>query len=192
LVVIIAVKGNRGGAVRMYPRDKPPIRRGSKEERVSENARPVAVGPGEGTTIQGPAGGPLTFKVRGEQTNGTLTVVENIIAPGDGPPVHVHANEDESWYVLSGDVRFLLGKEIRLAPTGSFVYVPRGVPHGFQNVGQEPARILVMFTPAGMERFFDRLAALPQGSVARDAFVSAGREVDMEVVGPPLATSHPQ
>lgn len=48
-----------------------------------------------------------------------------------------------------------------------------------------------MFTPAGMERFFDSFAALPQGSDARSAFVSAGREVDMEVLGPPLAASHP-
>ena len=53
--------------------------------------------PGEGKTIQGPAGGPLTFKVRGDETNGSLTAVENLIAPGDGPPLHTHADVDESW-----------------------------------------------------------------------------------------------
>ena len=78
----------------------------------------VVVRPGEGETIEGPAGGPLTFKVRGEQTNGALTVFENVIAPGDGPPLHVHANEDETWYVLEGDLRFRLGSEITSAPAG--------------------------------------------------------------------------
>lgn len=71
---------------------------------------PVAVGRGQGATTQGPAGGPLTFKVRGEQTGGALTVLESVIAPGDGPPLHRHADadEDEAWYVLEGALRFRL------------------------------------------------------------------------------------
>src|ERR671936_345999 len=126
-----------------------------------EQTTPVAVAPGEGVTIEGPAGGPLTFKVRGEQTNCGVTAFENVIAPGDGPPLHAHANEDEAWYVVEGDLRFRLDDEITSAPAGSFVFVPRGTPHCFQNVGSEPARILVLFTPSGMERFFDRFAELP-------------------------------
>ncbi len=55
---------------------------------MTSSALPIAVGPGEGATIQGPAGGPLTFKVRGQHTNGALTALENAIAPGDGPPLH--------------------------------------------------------------------------------------------------------
>jgi quercetin dioxygenase-like cupin family protein len=158
---------------------------------MSDGVGPLVVGPREGATIQGPAGGPLSFKVRGEQTNGTLTVFENVIAPGDGPPLHAHANEDESWYVLDDDLRFKLDSEIRSAPAGSFVFVPRGTPHCFQNVGEQPARILVMFTPAGMERFFDRFASLPAGPVDPDAFQSIGRDVGMDVLGPPLAASPP-
>jgi uncharacterized RmlC-like cupin family protein len=91
---------------------------------MGEPLRPVTVDPGAGTTIQGPAGGPLTFKVRGEQTGGLLTAFENIVAPGDGPPLHTHANEDESWYVLEGRLRFELGGELRDAPQGAFVFVP--------------------------------------------------------------------
>jgi quercetin dioxygenase-like cupin family protein len=151
---------------------------------MSATARPVAVGPGEGETIHGPAGGPLTFKVRGAETNGALMALENVIAPGDGPPEHTHAAEDESWYVVAGELRFKLGDEIASAPAGSFVFVPRGVPHAFVNAGAEPARILVMFTPAGMERFFDRFAELEAFDPA--AFARLGREVGMEVVGPPL------
>jgi quercetin dioxygenase-like cupin family protein len=149
------------------------------------------MGPGEGETVQGPAGGPLTFKARGEQTNGALTLLENLIAPGDGPPLHTHAHEDESWYVLEGALRFRLGEEIAAAPAGSFVFVPRGTPHCFQNIGEEPARIIVMFTPSGMERFFDRFATLPAGPVDPEAFRSIGAQVGMDVVGPPLAATHP-
>jgi quercetin dioxygenase-like cupin family protein len=89
---------------------------------------PVVLGEGEGTTIQGPAGGPLTFKVRGAQTGGALTAFENVIAPGDGPPLHAHEREGESWYVIEGNLRFKLDGEIREAPAGSFAYVLR-VPH---------------------------------------------------------------
>jgi quercetin dioxygenase-like cupin family protein len=153
---------------------------------VSQAPRPVVTGPNEGPTIQGPVGGPLTFKVRGDQTQGSQTVFENVIPPGEGPPLHTHAAEDESWYVLEGDLRFRLGQDERDAPQGSYVFVPRGTPHCFQNVGSARARILVTFTPSGMERFFDRFSELPSGPIDPGAFASIGSEVGMEVVGPPL------
>jgi len=159
---------------------------------MTDSPQPIAVGPGDGHTVQGPAGGPLTFKVRGEQTGGALTAIENVIAPGDGPPLHTHEAEDEFWYVIAGDLRFKLGDQIAAAPQGSFVFVPRGTPHAFQNVGSDPARILVMFTPSGMERFFDAFAALPDDAVVPEAFGRIGREVGMDVVGPPLAVSLPE
>jgi len=152
---------------------------------------PFVVATREGLTIQGPAGGPLTFKARAEQTDAALTLFENVIAPGDGPPFHTHAGEDESWYVLEGELRFRLGNDVATAAAGSFVFVPRGTPHCFQNVGAQPARIIVIFTPSGMERFFDRFAALPAGPVDPDAFRSIGADVGMDVVGPPMAVTHP-
>jgi quercetin dioxygenase-like cupin family protein len=150
---------------------------------------PRVVGPGDGLTIQGPAGGPLTFKLTGEDSGGQLTVIENVIAPGDGPPAHLHEAQDESWYVLEGTLRFMLGSSIQSAPAGSFVFVPRGTVHCFQNVGDGPARIVVMFNPAGMEPFFEQFAELP--TAEPEAFARLGAEVGMRVVGPPLATSHP-
>jgi quercetin dioxygenase-like cupin family protein len=158
---------------------------------MSDTTKAVCVDAGEGQTIQGPVGGPLTFKVRAEETGGRLTVLENVIPAGEGPPLHVHGAEDESWYVLDGELRFRLGDAIRTAPSGAFVYVPRGTPHCFQNVGDGPARILVMFNPSGMERFFDRFAQLGDGPAGPEAFKRIGAEVGMDVVGPPLAQSHP-
>lgn len=145
---------------------------------------PLVVAPGDARTIQGPAGGPLTFMVRGEHTDGSLTVFENVIAVGDGPPAHIHEAQDESWYVLEGTLRFRLGEEMRWAPAGTFVFVPRGTVHCFQNVGDDPARILVIFNPAGMEPFFDQFAELT--TAEPEAFARLGSQVGMTVVGPPL------
>ena len=133
----------------------------------------------------------MTFKLRGSQTQGSLTAFENVIAPGDGPPLHTHEREGESWYVIEGSLRFKLDGEMRQASAGSFVYVPPGVPHCFQNVGDADARILVLFSPAGMEEFFDRFSGLPSGPVDPGVFAALGRDVGMDVLGPPLAVSDP-
>jgi len=151
----------------------------------------VVLREGEGTTVQGPAGGPLTVKVRGVQTGGSLTAFEHIVGPGDGPPLHRHAREGESWYVLEGRLRYKLDGEIHVASTGSFVYAAPGTPHCFQNVGDAPARLLVLFTPAAKEAFFDELEKLPPGPVDPQVFAAFAREVGMEVLGPPLAVSDP-
>jgi len=127
--------------------------------------------------------------VRGEQTDGTLTAFENLVASGEGPPLHTHANEDEAIYILDGDVRFKLGDEIQTGAAGSYVFIPRGTPHAWQNVGGGPARMLFHFTPSGMERFFDVFAALE--APGPSAFATVCAEVGMDVVGPPLAQSDP-
>jgi quercetin dioxygenase-like cupin family protein len=156
---------------------------------IADESGALIVGPNAGAIIEGPVGGPLTFKARSEQTNGTLTAYENVIPPGQGPPLHTHANEDEAWYVLDGELRFKIGGELRPALAGSFVFVPRGTPHCFQNVGEDPARILVMFTPAGMERFFDEFATL--SAPDPEAFAEIGSPLGMTILGPPLAQSDP-
>jgi quercetin dioxygenase-like cupin family protein len=152
-------------------------------------AEPVIRRPGEGDTVENPVVERVAFKVRGEQTGGSLTVMENVAAPGEGPPLHTHANEVESLYVIEGELRFKLGDELKAAPTGSFIFIPRGVPHTWQNVGDGPARILIHFTPSGMERFFDGFAALDAPDPG--GFERVGAEVGMHVVGPPLAQSDP-
>jgi mannose-6-phosphate isomerase-like protein (cupin superfamily) len=146
---------------------------------------------GEGTTIAGPAGGPTTIKIRAEDTAGSFALVENVIAPMDGPPLHVHAREDEMWFVPEGHFRFRADDRILDAPAGSFVFVPRGVRHCLQNIGDSPSRVMVMFTPGGMERFFEQHAALLPGPVDPEAFRAIARDNGMDVVGPPLARSDP-
>lgn len=145
---------------------------------------PVVALPGQGQAVRGPVGGPLVFKARAEQTGGRLTALENVIPPGSGPPVHVHAAEDEAWWVVEGAVRFRLGDRESVAPMGTFVWVPRGLPHAFRNDDDVPARLLVLFTPAGMEPFFDGMAGLETAAPAD--FARLGGHVGMTVLAPPL------
>ena len=157
------------------------------------NAGSITRGPGEGTTVPNPAGGPLTYKARADETGGSVTVWESIAKPTEGPPLHIHIREDEFMYVLDGTMRFLLADDLFDAPAGSFVFAPRGIAHAWQNVGGSDARILFGFTPAapGMERFIELAAEIPEGTRMADAFTNLAADAGMEVVGPPLAQSHP-
>lgn len=162
------------------------MRKGDADQPGSEQPGPLVRRPESGQFIQGPAGGRLRFQVRGTDTGGRLTALVNDIAPGDGPPLHVHEACDESWWIIEGMLRFRLGDEIAEAPAGSFVFVPRGTPHCFQNAGSVTARILVLFAPSGMEHFFDAFAAVQKGVDVPEAFAQAAAAADMTIVGPPL------
>ncbi len=144
-----------------------------------------------GKTVRGPAGGPATIKAGTVNTGGTFAFLEVTIGPQDGPSQHIHAREDEMWFILEGHFRFLADGQLFDAPKGSFVFVHRGTAHCFQNLGTEPSTILVMFTPAGMERFFEQHAQIPAGPVDPDVYREIAANNWMEVVGPPLAQSHP-
>lgn len=156
---------------------------------AEEHARAIVMGPGDGQTVANPAGGGLTYKARSGQTGGAPTAWESTAAPGEGPPLHLHVNQDEFMYVLEGGLRFRLDETDHAAPASSFVFIPRGVPHTWQNAGDGHARILFVFTPAspGMERFFERSAELPEDSRMADAFKTLASDAGMEVLGPPLA-----
>lgn len=156
---------------------------------MSAEPHGVAVGPGEGRRVRSPIGGDVTFVLRGEQTSGALAALDVLVPPGEGPPLHAHRAEDECVYVLGGDLRFKVGDEVTATPAGSFVFIPRGLPHCFQNVGEQEARMLITFAPAGMERFFDLLADLTEFDP--EAFRTAAGQVEMDVLGPPLADSDP-
>jgi quercetin dioxygenase-like cupin family protein len=149
----------------------------------------IAVGAGEGEHVRSPLGGDVTFIVRGEQSNGALAALEAVNAPGEGPPLHVHGREDETVYVLEGNFRWKLGDELSLTGPGSVVFIPRGLAHTWQVIGEGPGRMLVTFAPAGMEGFFDRLSAMEEFNL--EEFRAAAAEHGMEVVGPRLAESDP-
>ena len=100
-----------------------------------------------------------TFKLTGKQTLGTVTVIEQIIQPENGPPPHIHHKEDESFYILDGRFSFLCGDRSADFDTGSFIYIPRGTLHSFKNIGETQGKLLVTITPAGLEEFFYSIGA---------------------------------
>lgn len=153
---------------------------------------PFVVLNGEGETMRSPVGGPATFKARAAETNGLLTALESVIPPGEGPPLHIHVREDEMYYVLGGHVMFKAADQMLDAPAGAFVFIPRGTPHCFQNTGADVAKLLVVYTPSGMERFFEQLAQLPDGPVDPTQFAALAHDSWMEVVGPPLRLGAPK
>jgi quercetin dioxygenase-like cupin family protein len=141
---------------------------------------PVVLGPGGGEVTRNPLGGAGTIKVRGMHSGGRVAVFDSVVPPGEGPPLHVHTEADEVLYVLEGTFRFQIDGELSEAPPDSTIFIPRELPHCFQNVGSSPGRLLIVFAPAGMERFFELTGGDPE------AFEAAAAEVGMEVVGPPL------
>lgn len=149
----------------------------------------IAVLPGEGNRVRSPIGGDVTFIVRGEQSNGALAALEAVAPVGEGPPLHFHGREDETVYILEGDFRFKLGDKLQVVGPGSFLFIPQGLPHTWQCIGERPGRFLFTFAPAGMEGFFDALSSMAEFDL--DTFRAASADHAMQVVGPPLAESDP-
>src|SRR5437868_9260892 len=99
----------------------------------------------------------LEIVIDGDQTGGAYAVAEDRSSPGFGPPPHVHTHEDEAFYVIEGE--YLFGSdegEVRAGP-GTFVHAPKGHLHWWRNVGDGPGRHLEIFTPAGLEKFFQEI-----------------------------------
>ena len=109
-------------------------------------------------TRQDPAfrflGIPTVMRATAETTNGAFGLVEHWEMPvGFASPYHTHHREDESFYVLEGEIAFVCGGTWIKAGPGAFVYGPRQIPHGFKVIGHAPARMLLLCTPGGFERF---------------------------------------
>jgi quercetin dioxygenase-like cupin family protein len=113
---------------------------------------PVAknkIGPRDGERADFPALG-NRFVVRSEDTGGRFALIEHTVPPRAlAAPTHVHENEDEYSFVLSGEIGVQLGNEVLTAGPGELVFKPRGVPHAFWNAGDEEARLLELISPGG-------------------------------------------
>lgn len=129
-------------------------------DNVSEttaDATPIVLGPGQGKSIQFGPGEHFLFRATAQTTGGQFSLFEITAQPVAGPPVHVHHDHDESYFVLEGTFTIKVGERCFTACPGTFAYIPRGTPHTFQNLEPRRSRMLVMATPGGIERYFEDL-----------------------------------
>jgi quercetin dioxygenase-like cupin family protein len=122
-------------------------------------ARILAPGEGRAWIV---IGDNQTVRLTGEETNGAFCLVEQTNPSGVGVPMHVHANEDEMFHIVEGEMEFEVGGEKITATAGTTVYLPRGVPHAFITRG-ETTKSMVMTFPSGAEKMFEELSNLPDG-----------------------------
>jgi mannose-6-phosphate isomerase-like protein (cupin superfamily) len=158
---------------------------------VPDPIAPFAVQPGEGVALETPTGDTVTIKATTRQTSGSLTVLELLIGPKQGPALHTHLREDELWYVVDGDFRFKAGGAMLRVSTGGMAFGPRGTPHAFQNIGDAPGRLLVITTPSGLERFFEEFAATLPGPAGPETLAAVARASWLEFTGPPVGVTDP-
>lgn len=116
----------------------------------------ILVPTGEGRSFS-VVGDIYTFKAVGEDTGGAYSLFEFFIPPQHGSPPHIHNRENETFYILEGELSFQVGERHMTLPAGSFVHAPKGIPHSFHNQGKTPVRTLTMVVPAGLEKFFEEV-----------------------------------
>ena len=109
--------------------------------------------PGQGKTV-GIVGDIYRFLATGDETDGRFASFEATVLPGGGPPPHLHHREDESFYVIEGQITFHVGEETVQAGPGTSINIPTGNPHSFKNETDLPAKMLISFSPAGLEEYF--------------------------------------
>lgn len=156
---------------------------------MSPLAEPFFVVPGKGKPLKGRFGHESLVLAGAERTGGSISFLNHTVAPKAGPPLHLHSQEDEMWYVLEGEFRFNAGHRMFHAPAGSLMFVPRGIPHAPQNVQDVPSRFLEMYTPAGMERFFEEISKSSPDQITDGTYQSIVEGASMKIVGPALSES---
>ena len=141
------------------------------------------LGPGEGRLIDLGAFA-MTVKYDSDQTDGVFSLLEAEEPPDFGPPLHIHHDAAEAFYVLEGEYVMFLDDRAVSCPAGSFIFVPAGMPHGFR-VGPMASRKLNFYFPAAMVGYFDDLsAAIQRGEVDESALDDVALRYSMEIVGP--------
>ncbi|PYV69919.1 MAG: cupin domain-containing protein [Acidobacteria bacterium] len=152
----------------------------------------VHLSAGTGRAFWGP-GDMYTFLVTGEQTGGAYFVMEALVPPGGGPPPHIHRNEDETFYIVEGQCSIRLSDQTVNAAAGDFVNVPQGIVHCFRNEGTSTMRMVLTYSPSGIEKSFEetlepaldrRSGPPPNIQALADRFVAAGPKYGIEFFAP--------
>ncbi len=128
--------------------------------------------------------GRFDCKVSGRETDGRLCIIDTVRTHRGGPPLHLHHDQEEWFFVREGEFLFQVGTEVVRLTAGDSILAPRGVPHTFANVTDD-ARLMIVFQPAGtIEEFFRQGSLIEQAT--REDLIELHHRHGMQVVGPPL------
>ena len=145
----------------------------------------VVVKAGEGHAL-GLGDVQMVVKEDGTHTRGALGLAEFEVPPHghDAPHPHIHHAHEEGFYILEGELEFVVGTQTVRAGQGAFVMVPTGVAHTFSNPTERPARFLSTFTPQRYLSYFEEVSQLSQAtaSPSRQQLAELMDRYDTEVV----------
>lgn len=147
------------------------------------SGRAIVLRPGEGRPID-LGNFVMSLKATGDDTGGAFSLLEAAEPAAFGPPMHVHHDCAEAFFVLDGLYRIFVEDDEFECGAGSFIYIPSGLRHGFR-VGPLPSRKLNLYTPAAMVPYFEQLSAAITSDTATDERLDEiARAASMEIVGP--------
>ena len=130
-------------------------------------------------------------KLSGGDTNNAVTVTHWTVPKLGGPPLHRHSGEDEWFYVLDGEITWEVDGQRFTGTAGTSAFAPRGTAHTYQNFRDETAHILVMETPAGLDRFFEDYVTAQNKGLSQPDFARVEQQLmqsyGLELLGPPLS-----
>lgn len=139
---------------------------------------------GETTKLNGIS--PNDIKISSKDTNGNLSVFEFIGYAKGGPPMHIHPNQDEVFFIQEGKYKFVVGSEPHYLEAGDTIFLPRNVPHAFAQLS-DTGKMMFLFQPSGkMEDYFRELGKLKSAPTPQEG-AKIFADHDMKVVGPPLS-----
>ena len=161
---------------------------------IETATKPYRVASGEGIADVWWKSGRVTVKAGGAETGDAFSQIETDDPRGSGPPLHLHHNEDETFYILEGEVTVVVGDERIDLNAGDYLFAPRGIAHAYI-VRSERARMLVTASPAGVEQVFVSLGVPvtssepPMDAVMppMDELVRLFADYGCEILGPPLS-----
>ena len=151
---------------------------------MSVEAMIIQAGQGKTLSLRGTQ---VVYKADGQRPAGGPTFLEFTAAPGFNTGDHIHSQIEEIFYVVEGEFQIRAGDRVLRAKPGDFVLVPPGVPHGFANPVSDPAKMVLLISPAGVhERYFEELAAILATPGPPDIQAIAGlrKRYDTEQVSP--------
>lgn len=160
---------------------------------------PYRVAAGEGIADVWWKGGRMSVKAGAAETGNAFAQLETDDPRGTATPLHIHHNEDESFYVLEGEITVVVGGERIDLTAGDYTFAPRDIPHAYI-VRSERARMLTTLSPAGLEELFVTLGAPADGDAPPaenvlppiDELARLFGGYGCEIVGPPPTLSDPE